>query len=209
MLGSPDVIVLHDGAAAALGEISRWGTFPDSVDLSAFIIGTGVGLGVISGGLVYDRETRPIHTRTSWAASDGISCTVPMTGAGPHYEYRPIGPRSSQAEIAGKEKHLSTRMAGKYLFPRLAGLLLNRKCVSHATYFGVLRDMGVEDLGEDQAKLDLVPARDHGRRVSPRQRVSQLRLSKSGRNWARHSRYWSVSFLVGRFWTGRSGLHGS
>ena len=151
-VGSLDVVVLHDGAAAALGEVSPRGTFPEAVDLSAFIIGTGVGLGVVSGGAVYDGNSSEHENKLGSIGRHLVYC--PDEAGRFHYEYRPIGPRSSQAEIAGEEKHLTTRLAGKYLFPRLADRLLNRKCVSHATYAAALSDMGLEDIGEDRAKLE-------------------------------------------------------
>lgn len=47
------VELLHDAAAAALGEVSRHGTVPDCKDCLFIVWGTGVASGVISNGTLY------------------------------------------------------------------------------------------------------------------------------------------------------------
>ena len=143
---SPKVNVLHDGAAAALGErnylASRQGTSGRSPaktlavtkNMVAVIIGTGIGVGVIQKGLIYEginpgekgdayfrnlgslgRHLVCVH-REVRSASWPDYCRYQYRGAHPHHKYAPICKKSG-------EVYFTERVAGPWLADEIARLV--------------------------------------------------------------------------------------
>jgi hypothetical protein len=152
MTGARDVVVIHDGAAAVLGEVSRWGTLAGEANASILILGTGVGLGVMVAGRVYEGDpSDPLENKLGSVGRHLIYCPA---GNGYRFEYRPIHSGASQAQKTENETYMTERFAGKHLFPRLTSEALNRRLVPHRVYMELLRDMDMEHIGEDHKKLD-------------------------------------------------------
>jgi len=111
------LLVLHDGAACATGEASSGGTCPGARDLSALILGTGVGVGIRRDGAPWSGGGSP---KTSVIGSFGrhaVFCCNP--GGGLRYEWRGFPEGSTRAVLRADECYGSDRLSG----PALAELL--------------------------------------------------------------------------------------
>jgi hypothetical protein len=152
MTGARHVVVIHDGAAAVLGDVSRWGTFAGETNAAILILGTGVGLGAMVAGKLYEGDpSDPFENKLGSVGRHLIYCPAET---GYRYEYRPVPPGASQAQKTENEMYMTERFAGKHLFPRLASEALNRRLVPHRVYMELLRDMDMEHIGEDHKKLE-------------------------------------------------------
>jgi predicted NBD/HSP70 family sugar kinase len=125
VLANVRLTVMHDGAAAALGEVSSRGSFPGARNACAVILGTGVGLGVVRHGRNYIGDECPMTRVLGSLGRHLIRCRD--TSGRYRYVYRKIAKRATRARIdpdAG-ECYFSDRVSGPSLAERLARSLLD------------------------------------------------------------------------------------
>lgn len=160
-----EVKLLHDGAAAILGEVSNKGTLAHKKDACAVIIGTGIGLGVVQNGKLYTSEDSQREYGFD-KGLDGLGRYVVyfVYDSGCGYENRINRTKGGKAVLQEGEVHFSERAAGPWLARRLANALaddekflaeIGIKKTQIYTYLGIWyrKDNKKNTSTQDEAKL--------------------------------------------------------
>jgi hypothetical protein len=109
--------VQHDGGACAIGEASAGGTCPGAADLSALILGTGMGVGVLRNGATWSGNGSPESNVIGSFGRHAVCCREPAGGI--RYAWRGFPEGSTRAVLKADERYGSDRLSG----PALAELL--------------------------------------------------------------------------------------
>lgn len=140
---SERVVVLHDAAAAVLGETGPGGVFAGCQDAAVVVIGTGIGLGVIENGRLYPGDDSLAEERMLASLGRRLVYVPDHTVEhGYRYEYRSIEWGETRVAIDGTrgETHFAERVAGPWLAERLVRELAHLDKTEHSL---VTRAMGL------------------------------------------------------------------
>ncbi len=148
-LSNIDIRVLHDGAAAILGEVSCVGTFPREKNATAVLAGTGVGVGIVENGRSYEGNDQTCKERVFGSLGRHLIYIPDESPFGYHYKYRGIEQEKTKASIckSAGETYLSERIAGPWLAQRIAG-----KLAVQGSYL-TRENMGLDYVDREKLKL--------------------------------------------------------
>ncbi len=177
----------HDGAAAILGEVSIGGTLAGYRDAVAVIIGTGVGLGIIEAGRLYEGLKHNEGNTTDDAANVRVLGSLgrhlvyivdPDALDGYRYAYRGVPLMRSEAELYPGETYLTERIAGPWLAQRIANVLVARL---HAEPLDTAMTLDIMGLTQE----DLYHFMETGDKILETQVLYGLTLAgRQGDRWA-------------------------
>jgi len=167
-LSNVEIEVLHDGAAAALGESNHF-RFKQNDDqsMAAVIIGTGVGVGIWEQGKLFEgirsKDPGDDDIRNLGSLGRHLVCVkcVDRQEAWPtscQYEYRgaPFGEKYALIDEDEGETYFSERVAGPWLARKIAGLLNELYQVNSQIAADTLNKMQLE-VSEVQSFLQSQP----------------------------------------------------
>lgn len=185
-LSNLPIKVLHDGAAAVLGEVSPKGIFSAERDVTAVIIGTGIGIGVFENGDVYEGDPSKPNERTLGSLGRHLIYIPDSKSPNKYkYEYRGFDEGEKVATKDVSETFFAERIAGPWLSQHTARWLSSIPQGNQLSTIQAMRlgDVAINKLEEFYSK-EVAQFNDDDKKLEVRILMGLTQAAKDGNRLA-------------------------